>query len=103
MTISSMPIFYLKIAPSLDQTPVRINVSISRAVLEEIDAKARQAGYTRSHPFYFARFLFLSIPRLNPQEGNSSVSRQLCSAKMMVLAGRATRAQQYTCAAHKRI
>lgn len=29
-------------------TPIRISVSLPKSVLEQIDAKARQAGYTRS-------------------------------------------------------
>jgi len=35
-------------APSLDMVPVRVNVTIPKASLEEIDAKARKYGYTRS-------------------------------------------------------
>ncbi len=35
-------------APSLDMVPVRVNVTIPRAVLGEIDAKAKLAGMTRS-------------------------------------------------------
>jgi len=35
-------------APSLDMVPVRVNVTIPRASLEEIDAKAKKYGYTRS-------------------------------------------------------
>lgn len=36
------------VAPSLDLVPVRINISIPRAALEEIDARAKLYGYTRS-------------------------------------------------------
>ena len=35
-------------APSLDRVPVRVNVTIPRALLWEIDSKARLAGMTRS-------------------------------------------------------
>jgi len=35
-------------APSLDMVPVRVNVTIPKASLEEIDAKAKKYGYTRS-------------------------------------------------------
>ena len=35
-------------APSVDMTPVRVNISLPKSVLEEIDAKAAAAGYTRS-------------------------------------------------------
>jgi len=35
-------------APHLDMVPVRVNVTIPRASLEEIDAKAKKYGYTRS-------------------------------------------------------
>jgi predicted RNase H-like HicB family nuclease len=35
-------------APDLDMVPVRVNVTIPRAVLHEIDRKAKLAGYTRS-------------------------------------------------------
>jgi predicted RNase H-like HicB family nuclease len=34
--------------PALDMVPVRVNVTIPKASLEEIDAKARKYGYTRS-------------------------------------------------------
>ena len=41
--------FYQYIAaPSLDMAPVRISVTIPRSLLQEIDAKAKLAGYTRS-------------------------------------------------------
>ena len=36
------------VAPSLDMVPVRVNVTIPKSSLEEIDAKARKFGYTRS-------------------------------------------------------
>jgi predicted RNase H-like HicB family nuclease len=35
-------------APTLDMVPVRVNVTIPKSSLEEIDAKARKYGYTRS-------------------------------------------------------
>lgn len=35
-------------APALDMVPVRVNVTIPRAVLGEIDARAKLAGMTRS-------------------------------------------------------
>ena len=35
-------------APSLDMVPVKITVSLPKAVLEEVDAKAKACGYTRS-------------------------------------------------------
>lgn len=35
-------------APSLDMVPVRINITIPKASLEEIDAKAKLHGFTRS-------------------------------------------------------
>jgi predicted RNase H-like HicB family nuclease len=35
-------------APSLDFVPVKITVSLPRAILEEADRKARQYGFTRS-------------------------------------------------------
>ena len=35
-------------APYLDMVPVRINVAIPKASLEEVDAKAKKYGYTRS-------------------------------------------------------
>ena len=35
-------------APNIDATPVRISVSLPKAVLDEIDAKAHQSGLTRS-------------------------------------------------------
>ena len=35
-------------APSLDMVPVRVNVTIPKLYLDEIDAKARKHGYTRS-------------------------------------------------------
>jgi predicted RNase H-like HicB family nuclease len=41
-------VFQLVAAPSFDLTPVRVNVSIPRASLAEIDAKALAYGFTRS-------------------------------------------------------
>jgi predicted RNase H-like HicB family nuclease len=41
-------VYQLVAAPCLDMTPVRINVSIPRGALSEIDKKARELGYTRS-------------------------------------------------------
>jgi len=35
-------------APSLDMAPVKVTVSFPKAVLDEIDAKAKSTGYTRS-------------------------------------------------------
>ena len=35
-------------APNLDMAPVKVTISMPKAVLEEIDAKARRAGFTRS-------------------------------------------------------
>lgn len=41
-------IFQLFRAPAADMTPVRVNISLPKAVLEEIDAKAAAGGFTRS-------------------------------------------------------
>ena len=35
-------------APSVDMTPIRVSVSFTKSTLAEIDAKAKQAGFTRS-------------------------------------------------------
>lgn len=35
-------------APSLDMVPVRVNVTIPRSILHEIDIKAKRNGFTRS-------------------------------------------------------
>jgi predicted RNase H-like HicB family nuclease len=35
-------------APSLDMAPVKISISMPKAVLQEVDAKAKAAGFTRS-------------------------------------------------------
>jgi len=35
-------------APSLDMAPVKLSISLPRAVLAEVDAKAKALGYTRS-------------------------------------------------------
>ena len=35
-------------APSLETVPVRVNVTIPKGALEEIDARAKSLGYTRS-------------------------------------------------------
>lgn len=40
--------YQLVAAPSLDMVPVRINVSLPRAVLEDIDKRASLYGFTRS-------------------------------------------------------
>jgi predicted RNase H-like HicB family nuclease len=41
-------VYQLVAAPCLDPTPVRVNVSIPRGALAEIDKKAKALGYTRS-------------------------------------------------------
>lgn len=41
-------LFQLFRAPDIDMTPVRVNVSLPKSVLAEIDAKASAFGYTRS-------------------------------------------------------
>lgn len=41
-------VFQLVKSPVLDNTPVRINVSLPKGVLDEIDQKAKAAGLTRS-------------------------------------------------------
>jgi predicted RNase H-like HicB family nuclease len=35
-------------APDVDATPVRVSISLAKSTLEDIDEKARLAGYTRS-------------------------------------------------------
>ena len=35
-------------APALDMVPVRVSISIPKSTLEEIDEKAKRAGFTRS-------------------------------------------------------
>jgi len=40
--------FQLFSAPNVGMTPVRISVSLPKAVLDGIDAKAKKAGFTRS-------------------------------------------------------
>lgn len=42
------PIIQLFRAPDVDMTPVRVTISLAKSTLEEIDEKAKQAGYTRS-------------------------------------------------------
>ena len=41
-------LFQFIAAPNLDTTPVRVNISIPRGALMEIDEKAKAAGFTRS-------------------------------------------------------
>jgi len=41
-------LFPIFAAPDADMTPVRVTISIPKSTLEEIDAKARLAGFTRS-------------------------------------------------------
>lgn len=41
-------LYMLVPAPSLDLVPVKLSISMPRAVLEEIDAKAKSMGFTRS-------------------------------------------------------
>ncbi len=41
-------LYQLVFAPSLETTPVRVNVSIPKGALDAIDEKARALGYTRS-------------------------------------------------------
>ena len=35
-------------APEIDMTPIRVSVSLAKSVLDDIDNRAKQAGYTRS-------------------------------------------------------
>lgn len=35
-------------APDIDATPVRVSVSFTKSMLDEIDSKAKASGYTRS-------------------------------------------------------
>ena len=44
----SQVVFQLVHAPNLDMTPVRINVSLPKFALEEVDRKAALVGMTRS-------------------------------------------------------
>ncbi len=46
--LSREPILQLIQAPNVDMTPVKISISLSKADLEAIDAKARRLGMTRS-------------------------------------------------------
>jgi len=41
-------IYPLIAAPSLDMAPVKLSISLPRTILEEVDAKARAGGFTRS-------------------------------------------------------
>lgn len=41
-------IYQLIPAPNLDASPVKVTISLPKAVLEEIDAHARRTGFTRS-------------------------------------------------------
>ena len=41
-------LYQLVLAPNLDATPVRINISVPKGALMEIDEKAKAAGYSRS-------------------------------------------------------
>lgn len=45
---SSDTIYQYIAAPSLETVPVRVNVTIPKGALDQIDAKAKQLGYTRS-------------------------------------------------------
>lgn len=45
---SREPLFQLFQAPNVDLTPVKISISLPKADLEAIDAKARRLGMTRS-------------------------------------------------------
>jgi predicted RNase H-like HicB family nuclease len=41
-------LYQLVPAPALDMVPVKLSISMPRAVLAEVDAKAKALGYTRS-------------------------------------------------------
>ncbi len=41
-------LYQLIAAPSLDMTPVKLSISMPKAVLAEVDAKAKACGFTRS-------------------------------------------------------
>jgi len=41
-------VYQLVLAPNLDATPVRINISVPKGALMEIDEKAKAAGFSRS-------------------------------------------------------
>jgi len=49
-------------APDVDATPVRVSISLAKSTLEDIDEKAKQAGYTRSG------FLAAAAQAFNPQQ-----------------------------------
>lgn len=42
------PFIQLFKAPDVNMTPVRVTISMAKSVLDEIDAKAKRGGYTRS-------------------------------------------------------
>ncbi len=48
MDSSREPLTQLFQAPEIDMTPVKLNISMTRAALAGIDEKARRLGMTRS-------------------------------------------------------
>ena len=52
-------LYPLIVAPSLDMAPVKLSISMPRAVLAEVDAKAKALGYTRSGFLVHAAQVFL--------------------------------------------
>jgi Uncharacterized conserved protein len=48
-------------APTLDMTPVKVTISLPKAVLEEIDRMAKSEGFTRSGFITHAAQLYASI------------------------------------------
>lgn len=47
-TVPENTLFQLIQAPSVDLTPVKISISVAKSTLDNIDAKARSHGMTRS-------------------------------------------------------
>lgn len=42
------PIIQVFVVPNMDMTPVKVTISMPKSTLKNVDAKARQAGMTRS-------------------------------------------------------
>lgn len=49
-------------APNLDSAPVKVTISLSRSVLDDVDARAKQYGFTRSG------FLARAAAQFRPEE-----------------------------------
>lgn len=68
-------LFQYVAAPDLDMAPVRVNVSLPRVVLEDVDRKAKLAGMTRSAYLLAAVQAFRKRPTMPPRVKSTKTAK----------------------------